>query len=493
MRNVRIIPRLDIKGPNVIKGIQLEGLKIVGKPYDLARRYYNEGADELIYMDVVASLYNRNNLSHIVEETTEKDVFIPITVGGGLRSIEDISKMLRCGADKVAINTAAVKNPEFLKEASRVFGSSTIVLSVEAKKVSGNRWEAYTDNGRQRTGLDVVEWVKKAVEYGVGEILLTSVDNEGMGAGYDLELVNAVTSVVCVPVVVSGGAGCLAHIEECMANKKVDGVAIASLFHYGKWKVNDLKNELLKRNNGRIKHNSLLELKSDKTTVGAEVSIVDYGLGNLRSVKNSFRQLGASPKLIDTAGDIRGADFLVLPGVGSFEEGMKNLKSKGLDRAIIDYARSGKPLLGICLGMQLLMEKSYEFGEHDGLGLIEGDVVFFPPMEELVSEGYKIPHVGWNGIHSLKDWKGTILDGLSDNADTYFVHSYCVRPKRAENILASTDYFGYEFCSVVGKGNIVGCQFHPEKSGKVGLSILRSFLTSNKKKEIKDACSSAKK
>lgn len=483
MKKVRIIPRLDVKGPNVVKGIQLEGLRVVGKPSELARQYYNEGADELLYMDIVASLYGRDNLAHIIEETIEKDVFIPITVAGGIRSLEDIDKMLRSGADKVAINTAAVKNPELLRKAARVFGSSTIVLSVEAKRASDGRWEAYVDNGREKTGLDVIDWVKKAVDLGVGEILLTSVDKEGMRSGYDLELIEAVTSVVSVPVVASGGAGEIRHVEECLRHKNLDGIAIASQFHYGEWKIYELKEKLAQHYPDRIKiepQNAIIYRQ--ERPVG--VSIVDYNLGNLRSVINAFRQIGAYPQLVDTPKQILESEFLVLPGVGAFGEGMKHLKSKNLDKAIIEYAHQGRPLLGICLGMQLLMTTSYEFGECDGLNLIEGEVLPFARNDRLLQEGYKVPHVGWNDLYHAQDWDETILKTIRDGMGAYFVHSFYVRPRYRENILASTKYFGQEFCSVVKKGNIYGCQFHPEKSGQSGLAILREFINIRKKEGV---------
>lgn len=485
MKKVRIIPRLDVKGPNVVKGIQLEGLRVVGKPSELARRYYEQGADELLYIDIVASLYNRNNLAHIIEETTEKDVFIPITVGGGIRNLGDIGKILRSGADKVAINTAAVKNPELLRQASRVFGSSTIVLSVEAKKISEGRWEAYTDNGRQKTGLDVIEWIKKAVNLGVGEILITSVDREGTRGGYDLDLIEAVTDVTSVPVVVSGGAGSIEHVEECLKNPKIDGIAVASLLHYRDWKINELKRELCKNHNGRIKLSYEHDIRIEER-VKADVSILDYNLSNLRSVKNTFKQIGARVKFINTYEEVLNSEYLVLPGVGSFEEGMKNLRQKNLDKAIIEYAYSGRPLLGICLGVQLLMTKSYEFGECEGLNLIAGEVLPFEKNTDLIKEGYKIPHVGWNNIYRTDEheWQGTILESLPNNIDAYFVHSFYVKPDNKDNVLGLTSYFGYEFCSVVRQGNIYGCQFHPEKSGKMGLSILRDFIKIPRKMKV---------
>ena len=185
MSNIRLIARLDIKGPNLIKGIHLEGLRVIGDPQEFAVRYYRQGADELLYMDVVASLYGRNNLSDIVQRAV-RNVFVPITVGGGIRNLDDVRHILRCGADKVAINTAAVARPELVREVSRRFGAQCTVLSIEAKQQGPGKWEAYTDNGRERTGLDVVEWARRGAELGAGEILLTSVDREGTRKGFDV-------------------------------------------------------------------------------------------------------------------------------------------------------------------------------------------------------------------------------------------------------------------------------------------------------------------
>src|SRR3989344_5086511 len=188
MRNMRIISRLDIKGPNVVKGLKLEGLRIVGKPAELTKKYYQQGADEILYIDIVASLYERNNLSKVVKEAISLGVFVPMTVGGGVRSLEDIQKLLNAGADKVAINTAATRRPELITEAARRFGSQCIVGSIEAKKIGPQKWEAYVDNGREKTGLDAVAWAVKLVELGAGELLITSVDRDGCESGYDLEL-----------------------------------------------------------------------------------------------------------------------------------------------------------------------------------------------------------------------------------------------------------------------------------------------------------------
>lgn len=240
MAGIRLIPRLDIKGPNLIKGIHLEGLRVVGDPQHYARRYYEQGADELIYMDIVASLYGRNSLREIVSRTAQ-DVFIPLTVGGGIRSVDDVRELLRAGADKVAINTAAVKRPELITEVSRAFGSQCMVLSIEAKRIGNCRWEVFTDNGRERTGQDVVSWAKQAVALGAGEILLTSVDQEGTRKGFDIELVRAVADTCPIPVIASGGMGSVDDLVNVCQHGHADAVAIADVLHYRRLELGAIK------------------------------------------------------------------------------------------------------------------------------------------------------------------------------------------------------------------------------------------------------------
>lgn len=229
--NIRIIPRLDIKGPNLVKGIHLEGLRVLGKPEDFADYYYETGADELIYQDAVASLYGRNSLLDIIERTATK-IFIPLTVGGGLRSVDDIRTVLRAGADKVSINTAAVQNPQLIRDAVLAFGSSTIVVSIEAIKNQDGSYEAYVDYGREKTAIDAVEWAKKAVDLGAGELLVTSIDQDGTGNGYDLELTKQIAESVTVPVIALGGAGKLEHIVDAIKMGRADAVSLASMLHY---------------------------------------------------------------------------------------------------------------------------------------------------------------------------------------------------------------------------------------------------------------------
>ncbi len=230
MSGLRIIPRLDIKGPKLFKGIQLEGLRVVGEPHEFALCYYEQGADELVFMDIVASLYQRNSLSDIIRRAADR-VYIPITVGGGIRSIDDVHQALRSGADKVAINTAAVARPELIGEVARRFGSQCMVLSVEAKRRPGGGWEAYTDNGREHTGLDVLDWVTQAVERGAGEVLLTAVDQEGTRKGLDIELLRAVNARVNVPVIISGGYAEPTDLARADA-AGASGVAIADALHW---------------------------------------------------------------------------------------------------------------------------------------------------------------------------------------------------------------------------------------------------------------------
>ena len=217
MTNIRLIARLDVKAPYLIKGVHMEGLRKLGDPQSFAERYYNAGIDEIIYIDAVASLYERNTIVDIVRQTAS-NVFIPITAGGGVRSVSDARELLRAGADKIAINTAAIKNPTLISEIASALGSQCMVLSVQAKRRDDGNWEAYCDQGREHTGRDVVEWVTEAQELGAGEVLLTSVDQEGTCKGFDIKLVKRVAAALRIPVIASGGAvafPCLTTSSRC--------------------------------------------------------------------------------------------------------------------------------------------------------------------------------------------------------------------------------------------------------------------------------------
>lgn len=239
---VRIIARLDIKAPNLIKGIRLEGLRVLGEPSKFAVDYYLNGIDEILYMDSVASLYQRNNLQGLLQQSVEQ-IFIPITVGGGIRSVTDAKQILSIGADKIAVNTAAVQTPTLLAEISQITGAQAVVLSVECKRTP-NGWEVYTDCGREKTGLDVLEWVQTAKQYGIGEVLLTSVDQEGTKSGFDLALLKAVSDHVDIPIIASGGFGQLQHAAEALSVKNVTAIAIADALHYQRFTVADIKHYL---------------------------------------------------------------------------------------------------------------------------------------------------------------------------------------------------------------------------------------------------------
>jgi len=239
MRNVRLIARLDVKAPNLVKGIQLEGLRKMGDPNEFALKYYLQGADEIFYADIVASLYERNSLLDIIEKTTG-NVFVPITVGGGLRSIEDVAAALRAGADKVSINTAAIKKPDIITQVANRFGSQCMVLSIQAKRNNG-QWEAYYDNGREHSYLDVIEWAKKGESLGAGEIMLTSVDQEGTAKGFDIELIKAVTDIVSIPVIASGGMGKLEDADGAINGGNADAIAMAHILHYNHISINEIR------------------------------------------------------------------------------------------------------------------------------------------------------------------------------------------------------------------------------------------------------------
>jgi imidazole glycerol-phosphate synthase subunit HisF len=240
MENLRIIARLDVKGSNLIKGVNLEGLRVIGSPKTFAQQYYQQGADELIYIDTVASLYGRNYGAEIIKETSS-GIFIPMTVGGGIRSVEDAGHLLRSGADKIAVNTAAVADPKLLNRIARKFGSQCVVSSIEAKRINGSYWEAYTHYGRERTGLDVVEWAKKCVANGAGEILLTSVDQEGTRRGFDTDLLYAVSSTVNVPIIASGGMGKPEDLISAVTIGKVNAIASADMLHYNRYSLADTR------------------------------------------------------------------------------------------------------------------------------------------------------------------------------------------------------------------------------------------------------------
>ncbi len=243
----RIIPCLDVDSGRVVKGVQFVDIRDAGDPVEVAKRYDEQGADEITFLDITATHHDRDTIVHVVEEVASQ-VFIPLTVGGGIRTTDDIRRMLNAGADKVGINSAAVKNPEFVKEAAEKFGSQCIVVAIDAKKVSAegetNRWEIFTHGGRKPTGINAVEWAKKMVDYGAGEILLTSMDKDGTKSGFDLALTRTISEAVTVPVIASGGVGKLQDLTDGVKKGKADAVLAASIFHFGEHTVQEAKQQM---------------------------------------------------------------------------------------------------------------------------------------------------------------------------------------------------------------------------------------------------------
>jgi len=246
----RIIPCLDVDNGRVVKGVKFVDIRDAGDPVEIARRYDREGADEITFLDITATHDNRDTIVHVVEQVAG-EVFIPLTVGGGIRTLDDIRRMLNAGADKVGINSAAVSNPEFVREAAERFGSQCIVVAIDAKKTSqageASRWEIFTHGGRKPTGIDAIAWAKKMVDYGAGEILLTSMDRDGTREGFDLPLTRAISEAVTVPVIASGGVGNLDHLADGIIDGKADAVLAASIFHFAEYTIEQAKQHMASR------------------------------------------------------------------------------------------------------------------------------------------------------------------------------------------------------------------------------------------------------
>lgn len=507
--NIRVIPRLDIKGPNLVKGVHLEGLRVLGKPEDFAHKYYMNGADELIYIDLVASLYGRSNLKEIVSRTAS-NIFIPLTVGGGIRNVDDIRGLLRAGADKVAINTALFSTPELITQGAKTFGSQCIVVYIEAKKMPDGTYTCLHTNARENSGREVVDWVREAVDRGAGEVLLTSEDNEGTGQGYDLELLRLVNEAVDVPVIASGGAGSLEHLIEGAKAIGTGAVSAASMFHYHRLEelkdtaqyssegntafIEQSRTKTIAYLEGKIHCLSVPEVKQVLSENGfscrmdfpqealrctsadpVDIAVVDYGIGNLFNLERAIHCLtGKNPVITDDKDIIANADKVILPGVGAFGDGMQNLRNRDLVDTLRKRGAENRPTLGICLGMQLLLSRSFEFGEHEGLGLIPGSVVH---MFNGQPADVPVPHIGWAALEQNgRPWLDTEFRNVPDGGSAYFVHTFVARPEDETDILSMTRYGSTHFVSALRRGNVCGCQFHPELSGPDGLAILKAFI-----------------
>jgi glutamine amidotransferase len=279
-----------------------------------------------------------------------------------------------------------------------------------------------------------------------------------------------------VPVIACGGAGNPKDIAKCIARTGCDAISMASILHYNKDTVQDIKKEL-ESQNMPLCNNKSITANIENPPVKKNISIIDYGVGNIMSVISAFKKIGCTVKVISTAKEVADAESLVLPGVGAFGEGMKRLEEKGLDMAIKKHVASGKPLLGICLGAQLLLSKSEEFGHHKGLDIIKGEVTGFKHPKEVNLPGYKVPHIMWNELHatSATMWNAGIFSGIKSPFNAYFIHSFYLAPEDKSLVLATSTYGNQVFCAAFRNGNLYGCQFHPEKSGEAGLQIIRNF------------------
>lgn len=472
--NIRLVARLDIKGENVVKGVHFEGLRIVGLPGDLARKYSESGIDEILYIDSVASLYGRNSLRHIVEEALG-EVNVPVTVGGGLRTLNDIREMLRAGADKVALNTEVIKNPALLSEASREFGSQCIVLSIAAKRRGESGYTVYTDNARENSGVDVFEWVKQGEQLGAGEILITSIDREGTMSGFDQELYRRVCELVRVPVIAGGGAGEVRHVVDLVTTCPISAVSLASVLHYEKSGVAEIKEAMAEANIPvRIAPPRKTALPPSR---GAKqkILLVDFGVGNLFSVQRALQRHHVEGVVVTDPEKLGDADKVILPGVGTFPHAMDRLEESEMVPALREFAATGKPLLGICLGAQLLMTSGEEFESRAGLDLIPGDVV---SLWRDAQGKIRVPHIGWSRLRppqGVDGWGTSILADVPVGAEVYFVHSFRMTPEQPEHLKAICEYGEQNVAAVVQKDNVIGCQFHPERSGWIGWQIIRNF------------------
>lgn len=463
----RLIARLDIKGSRLIKGIRFEGLRVLGDPCDAAVRYAKDGADELLYVDTVASLYGRNSLTDLLR-TTSKAIFIPVTAGGGVRCVGDAAALLAAGADKIAVNTAALKRPKLITELAEAFGKQCVVASIQARRIDAKNWEAMSEAGRERSGRDVIQWCQELQSLGAGEILITSVDQDGTCNGPDELLNNSIAKVADVPLIVGGGFCGFPEIKGALDREQISAVALGAVIHKNKAKISDLKKELLKDQSVRTCQAS--ESKEGLTkieTVNARVGIVDYGMGNQQSLVNAMRRIGADVTLTADTDLLEDCQIVMLPGVGSFGNGMTQLRERKLDSWLISWAARKKPLVGICLGMQMLFDEGLEFGLNQGLGIIKGVVCSLKDIED--NEEMTLPHLGWNRL------LGSGKNNPGHDSYQYFVHSFVATNVDSSQVMHYCEYAGNRFVASVRNGSVVGFQFHPERSGFEGLSLLANL------------------
>ena len=472
----RVIPCLDVDDGRVVKGVQFENTRDAGDPVALARYYEAGGADELVLLDISAGTEGRQTAVDMARKVAE-NVFIPFTIGGGIRSVADAQAVLDSGADKITVNSAAIKRPQLLAELARHVGKQSVVLSIDAKRSeNGTTWEAYSAGGRQPSGKDAIAWAKEATELGAGEVLITSIDCDGENKGYDIELTHKVAEVVKVPVIASGGAGRVAHFVEAIQYGMANAVLCASTLHNGELSIDQIKNHLgnigiMIRPIDRRERDDSLPIKSTKRR--PRIAIVDYGMGNRTSVESALVFAGADAMVTSDSEEITSADGIVLPGVGSFPAAKERLQAQDLIEPLNVSRAMGTPVLGICLGHQLLFDSSDEHEKTSGLGWISGDV---SEINTAIS-----PNIGWRFVNIER--LSVLTRGLSDMDLFYHAHQFAVEPNEPSVIKATTRLSeGLEgrassAVSVVQDGTAYGVQFHPEKSSRSGLSLLKNFVT----------------
>lgn len=468
----RLIARLDIKGNRLIKGIRFEGLRVLGDPCEAAMRYAEAGADELLYVDAVATLYGRNGLAEPLRRAS-REMFIPITAGGGVRSVADAAALLAAGADKIAVNTASLQRPELITELAETFGSQCVVVSIQARRTAAGAWEAMAEAGRELSGQDVLAWMERVQQLGAGEILLTSVDQDGTCAGPDQELQVAAASRARVPLVLGGGFAATNQVLEALEQPAVAAVCIGAALHRTRLEMSILKRELAAAPAKLPIRLATCVAESPSVTVspplaGKRIGVIDYGMGNQQSLINALEHLGATAMLSAEPDSLLQCDLLALPGVGSFPQGMAELQRRGLDCWLREWVAARRPLLGICLGMQMLFEAGEEFGHTAGLGLFKGKVVRLPPNTDT-GEPLILPHMGWNRLLPGPAWRHASPTGPLNQ---YFVHSYVASGVDPNSVLFYCRYGHYPFVAAVQKDRVVGFQFHPERSGVDGLYLL---------------------
>ncbi len=473
----RVIPCLDVLNGRVVKGTEFTDIQDVGDPVELARHYELEGADELVFLDITATAENRSTMVEIARKTAA-NVFIPFTVGGGVRSEIDAQALLDAGADKVAVNSAALEEPALINELAGRFGRQCVVLAIDAKRDQQAGWEAYSAGGRVATGRSVEAWAQEVVQRGAGEVLLTSIDRDGTKKGYDLALIETLTSVLNVPVIASGGAGQLEDYRRAIQDSGAEAVLAASQFHSGQTTIREVKDYLI---SSGVSMRLVLPSpapREGKKIVGknSRIAIVDYGTGNRYSIKQALKSVGAAAEVTGSENELAAADGIVLPGVGAFQPAMDRLQQSGLDEALRRLTKLGKPILGICLGEQLLFDGSSEDGQRDGLGLISGQV------REIETD--LKPNIGWRNTSSVSR-RDKLLVGLTGRDYFYHLHQYAAVPAEQGNITAWTELPSsaeddYRIPSAVSAANVYGVQFHPEKSGEQGLRLLENFVQISK-------------